>query len=164
MKSSKQMTNDENLGSSWWQAPVVSHENSKCSSDQTYQCHICGKCCKTSKSLREAFIWINQGSTFGVEAQQEGLFSCIFLCSKFPIFCLFIMKASRRQHKYQVHSDNHRHQCKTCGSMFRTSSILKNHLLTHVEKSFCCPKCKKDSIMSIIKQSFSMEHFDWDTL
>ena len=49
-------TNDENLGSSWWQAPVVSYNNSECSSDQTYQCHICGKCCKTSKSLREAFI------------------------------------------------------------------------------------------------------------
>ena len=69
------------------------------------------------------------------------------------------MKGSLRQHKYQVHSDKHLHECKTCGSSFRTSSILKNHLLTHIEKSFCCPKCKKEFIMSIIKQSSSMVIF-----
>ena len=46
----------DNLCFTWWEPPAVSPSDSKCSTDKVFQCHMCGKCFKTSKSLREAFI------------------------------------------------------------------------------------------------------------
>ena len=69
-------------------------------------------------------------------AEQEDL-QC-HLCGK-----TFSKSRSLRQHKYQVHNEEAKHKCSYCPSVFRTTSILHNHLKTHREPAFQCFKCSR---------------------
>ena len=65
-------------------------------------------------------------------------FQCYY-CGK-----TFDKPKSLRQHKYQVHREEiAKYRCSLCPSVFRTPSILQNHIKTHMEPTYQCPKCPR---------------------
>ena len=92
----------------------------------------------------------------GTESQSKIIFSDILRESDEKVYktnqeqfqCYYCGKTferskALRQHKYQVHREDAEYKCSQCPSVFRTPSILQNHIKTHMEPMYQCPVCPR---------------------